>query len=167
VQALVEANSPRAADVLRSLIAYLRAAMPRLHDESPTLGNELALVRAYLELMQMRMPDRLAFDIRVEPELLALRFPPMALLTLVENAVRHGIDPGEEGGRIDVSAGREAAEVRLRVADTGVGMAEHAQPGTGLTNLRARVAAFFGPAARLELIEQAPHGLCAEIAWAP
>jgi len=163
VQALVESNSPRAADVLKSLIAYLRAAMPRLHDDQPTLANELALVRAYLELMQMRMPDRLQFSIDVAPALAGRRFPAMALLTLVENAVRHGIDPSEEGGRIDIGARTEHGTLRLSVADTGVGMDAHSTPGTGLSNLRARLQGFFGPGATLQLEERLPHGLRADI----
>jgi signal transduction histidine kinase len=163
VQALVEGNSPRAAEVLKSLIAYLRAAVPRLQEPEPTLGGELALVRAYLVLMQMRMPDRLAFELRVDESLHGLRLPAMALLTLVENAVRHGIDPGEAGGRIEVGARRDASGTRLWVADTGIGMARDAQPGTGLQNLRARLAASLGPGARLNLSEVAPHGVCAEI----
>ncbi|MFY9509870.1 MAG: histidine kinase, partial [Rubrivivax sp.] len=163
VQALVENNSPRAADVLKSLIAYLRAAMPRLHDGAPTLGNEIALVRAYLELMQMRMPDRLQFDVELDPALAQRRFPSMALLTLVENAVRHGIDPSEEGGRIEVGAAPQGAGLRLWVADTGVGMDPHAQPGTGLSNLRARLQGFFGSGATLQLEEMSPHGLRATI----
>jgi signal transduction histidine kinase len=164
VQALVESNSPRAADVLKSLIAYLRAAMPRLHEAAPTLGNEVALVRAYLELMQMRMPDRLRFTVDVDDTLLQRRFPPMALLTLVENAVRHGIDPAEDGGEITVAArADDATGLQLWVADTGVGLDPHAQPGTGLANLRARLQGFFGPGVTLQLHEQAPHGLRAEI----
>ena len=165
VQALVESNSPRAADVLKSLIAYLRAAMPRLHDQLPTLGNELALVQAYLELMQMRMPDRLSFTVAVDPTLHGARFPSMALLTLVENAVRHGIDPGEHGGHIEVGGAQDAEGVHVWVTDPGVGMADNAQPGTGLTNLRARIAAFFGPGAELRLSEHVPQGLRAEIHW--
>jgi signal transduction histidine kinase len=164
VQALVEAGSPRAADVLKSLIAYLRAAMPRLHDGPATLAQELTLVRAYLELMRMRMPDRLACSVDVDPALERLRFPPMALLTLVENAVRHGIDPAEDGGRIDVGARTEAdGGLRLWVADTGVGMSAKAEPGTGLQNLRERLEAQYGKAARLELTELQPHGLRVEI----
>ena len=165
VQALVESGSPRAAPVLASLIAYLRAALPRLQGAEATLGDELALVRAYLELMQMRMPDRLRFVIEVEPGLAGLRFPPMALLTLVENAVRHGIDPAEDGGAIEVGARTDSTSGarHLWVADSGVGLAQQAAPGTGLTNLRARLAAFYGPGAELRLSEQAPHGLKAEI----
>jgi LytS/YehU family sensor histidine kinase len=105
VQALVETGSPRAPKLLQSLTEYLRAAVPRLDGSANTLGQELELVRAYLELMQMRMPDRLAFALHVDPTVHVLSCPPMTLLTLVENAVQHGIDPSEEGGRIDVHAG--------------------------------------------------------------
>ena len=167
VQALVEGHSPRAADVLKSLIAYLRAAMPRLNEGDATLGNELALVRAYLELMQMRMPDRLAFDIDVAPGMHGHRFPSMALLTLVENAVRHGIDPSCEGGRIEVGGSPDGPGCRVWVADTGVGLSEQAAPGTGLDNLRARLQGQLGAGAALRLSENAPHGLRAEIVWTP
>jgi signal transduction histidine kinase len=167
VQALVETGSPRAPTVLRSLIAYLKASMPRLDNGDAQLGREIALVRAYLELMQLRMPDRMRFQVESDPALVAWPCPPMLLLTLVENAVRHGIDPSETGGLIAVSARRETVDgvdlVRLTVRDDGVGMNEAAQPGTGLRNLRERLAAFYGPAARLELTELEPHGLMAEI----
>jgi sensor histidine kinase YesM len=168
VQALVESGSPRAAPVLKSLIAYLRAAMPRLHGETATLGSEEALVRAYLELMLMRMPDRLQYELKVDPALRGLRFPPMALLTLVENAVRHGIDPTERGGRIEAGAARAAdGSVCVWVCDSGAGLAGSAQPGTGLTNLRERLRAFFGRDAQLLLSSAEPHGLRAEISFTP
>jgi LytS/YehU family sensor histidine kinase len=171
VQQLVESGSPRAAPVFRSLIAYLRAAMPQLHQAAPaTLGDEERLVRAYLELMLMRMPDRLAFTVEIEPALRTLPFPQMGLLTLVENAIRHGIDPSCDAGRIDVGAKREAggAGVHLWVVDTGAGLsAQSAGSGTGLRNLRERLQAFFGPAARVELSEQSPHGVRADIRVTP
>lgn len=164
VQELVESGSPRAVPVFRSLIAYLRAALPQLQQETATLGDEERLLRSYLELMLMRMPDRLTFQIDIAPELQRLRFPPMALLTLVENAIRHGIDPACAGGAIDIGARRLADNtVQVWVADTGVGMSETAGPGTGLSNLQHRLQAFFGPDARLDLSEQAPHGLRAEL----
>jgi len=166
VQALVESGSPQAAPVLKSLIAYLRAAMPRLHAEASTLANEIALVRSYLELMQMRMPDRLQFSIDVPADIAVREFLPMSVLTLVENAVRHGIDPGEGGGRIDISARHEAdGSIRVVVADSGAGMNPSALPGTGLTNLESRLRGFFGAAGRLELHEARPHGLSAEIVF--
>jgi sensor histidine kinase YesM len=152
--------------VLRSLIAYLKATMPRLDDGDTQLGREMGLVRSYLELMHLRMPDRLRFSVDADPALQGFPCPPMLLLTLVENAVRHGIDPSETGGTIVVTASRETRDgdhVRLAVRDDGVGMGESAVPGTGLANLRERLAAFYGGAARLELTEVVPHGLLAEI----
>ena len=122
VQALVDAGSPHASAVLRSLTAYLRAAVPLLHESAATIERELQLVRPYLELMQMRMPDRLQYAINVDPSALTVRCPPTTLLTLVENAVRHGIDPSEEGGRIDVDIARLGDRCVVRVTDTGAGL---------------------------------------------
>jgi sensor histidine kinase YesM len=164
VQELVESGSPRAGPVFRSLIEYLRAAMPRLQDGEATLADEERLVRAYLHLMQMRMPDRLAFSVEIDPAVSAMRFPPMALLTLVENAIRHGIDPSCDPGKVEVGARRAGKDaVQLWVADTGVGLSEHAGQGMGLVNLDARLRAFFGEGTRVELSEQAPHGVRADI----
>lgn len=164
VQELVESGSPRAVPLFRSLIAYLRAAMPQLQQDAATLGDEEKLVVAYLELMQMRMPDRLTWRVDLPAPLRTRRFPQMALLTLVENAIRHGIDPGEDGGHVEVGA-RETPEGSLHVwvADTGVGMSELAGEGTGLANLKARLKAYFGERARLDLSEQAPHGVRADL----
>jgi signal transduction histidine kinase len=168
VQQLVESGSPRAVPVFRSLIAYLRVAMPQLHRPVATLGDEERLVRAYLELMLMRMPDRLAFTVDIEPALRDVPFPPMALLTLVENAIRHGIDPGCDAGRIDVGARREAdGAIHLWVADTGVGISSEAGTGSGLRNLRERLQVFFGPGAGFTLSEQAPHGVRADLRVMP
>ncbi|OYT91492.1 MAG: sensor histidine kinase [Burkholderiales bacterium PBB3] len=160
VQTLVETGSPQAVPVFRSLIAYLRGAMQQLQQESASLADEERLVRSYLDIMAMRMPDRLRFSVDIDPALKDLRFPPMALLTLVENAVRHGIDPGMEGGEIAVGARPVGAEgVLIWVSDTGVGMSETASMGLGLNNLKERLKAVFGADAVLELSEQSPHGL--------
>jgi len=169
VQALVDSGSPRAAPVLKSLISYLRAAMPRLQDAGPSvLHDELELVRAYLDLMHLRMPDRLEVRIDIDPALLGLRFPPMALLTLVENAVRHGIDPSEQGGRIEVGGVLDGAAQRARlwVADTGVGLRSDYTAGIGLENARERLRGVFGADARLELQSQSPRGVRAELTFA-
>jgi signal transduction histidine kinase len=164
VRELVDSGSPQASTVLDSLIAYLRAAVPRLHEPATTMAQEISLVRAYLELMHMRMPDRLQFTLQVDKEAEGLRCPPTTLLTLVENAVRHGIDPGEEGGRIDVRVrvqdGRCVAEVR----DTGVGLAHSGDGlGTGLASLRERLQLVFGSDAKLRVSSLVPQGVCAEV----
>lgn len=160
VQALVETGSPRAAPVLENLIAYLQAAVPRLDEGEATLSQEMELVRAYLAVMQMRMPDRLSYDLLMEPGLEAQRCPPMTLLTLVENAVRHGIDPSEEGGRIEVSARRVGQRCLLQVLDTGVGLgASGSGMGTGLKGLRERLTLFFGGDVSMQLHAVQAHGL--------
>jgi hypothetical protein len=164
VQALVEAGSPKAAEVLRSLVAYLRAAVPRLHDPVTTLGQELDLVRAYLELMRMRMPDRIEFELSVNEAARNLRCPPMTLLTLVENAVRHGLDPSEEGGRIDIDVRLAEGRCWIRVADSGVGLqAADRGLGTGLAALRERLALVFGDTAKLVIRAREPKGVVAEL----
>ena len=122
VQALVDAGSPQAAAVLRSLVAYLRAAVPRINEPVTTIGQELQLVQAYLELMHMRMPDRLRFTVHAEPSTLSLRCPPMTILTLVENSVRHGIDPSEVGGTIEIRVERRHDRCLVSVIDSGVGL---------------------------------------------
>jgi len=164
VQALVDARSPHASAVLRSLIAYLRAAVPQLNDPAATMERELQLVRPYLELMQMRIPDRLQYAINVEPSTLAVRCPPTTLLTLVENAVRHGIDPSEEGGRIDVDIERLGERCVLRVRDTGAGLRQSGNGlGTGLTTLRERLQLMFGDAAELRVLSGAARGVTVEV----
>jgi signal transduction histidine kinase len=164
VQALVDAGSPHASAVLRSLTAYLRAAVPLLHEPAATIERELQLVQPYLELMQMRMPDRLQYAMHVDSSVLKVRCPPTTLLTLVENAVRHGIDPTEEGGRIDIHIERRGTRCVIRVTDTGAGLHQSASGlGTGLTTLRERLQLIFGDAAQLRLIAGAPRGAVVEI----
>ena len=164
VQALVDAGSPHASAVLRSLTAYLRAAVPLLHESAATIEREMQLVRPYLELMQMRMPDRLQYAMHVDPSALKVRCPPTTLLTLVENAVRHGIDPSEEGGRIDVEIARRGERCVIRVTDTGAGLQRSANSlGTGLTTLGERLQLIFGDAAHLRLTPNSPRGVIVEI----
>jgi LytS/YehU family sensor histidine kinase len=150
VQALVDAGSPRASPVLRNLIQYLRAAVPLLHEPVATIERELQLVRPCLELMQMRMPDRLQYAMNVDPSVLQVRCPPTTLLTLVENAVRHGIDSSDEGGRIEIEIEPRRDRRVVRVTDTGAGVHQSANGlGTGLTTLRERLQLIFGDAAQL------------------
>ena len=157
IRALVNAGSPRAVQVMDSLIAYLRASVPRLQQAEGTVGQELDLVRAYLELMQMRMPDRLHYSVECDSDALGMRCPPMALLTLVENAIRHGIDPAEDGGRIDVRVRIEEGRCVAIVADTGVGLRHSGTGGSGLATLRERMKLAFGDA-QLRLASHEPRG---------
>ena len=170
VRELVDSGSSQASQVLGSLIAYLRAAVPSLNDAASTLRQELDLVRAYLELMHMRMPDRLQFSIKIDDAAMRIKCPPMSLLTLVENAVRHGVDPSEEGGQIDVTVRLQDERCIALVTDTGVGLEQGRQAnhgsqglGTGLANLRERLQLIFSGDAQLNLSALAPHGFSAEI----
>lgn len=174
VQALVEAGSPQAPVVLRHLATYLRAAVPRLDDASTTLRQELGLTRAYLELMHMRMPDRLRFTVKAAEDSLDVECPPMAILTLVENAVRHGIDPCEDGGEIEVAVSRAGAWCQIRVRDTGVGLRPTGtceglpgsnDQGTGLATLRERLRLAYRGEAHLRIRATEPHGTCAELVF--
>lgn len=164
IRELVDSGSAQASAVLGSLIAYLRAAVPRLHEPATTFEQELELVRAYLEVMHMRIPDRLQFTVHADETTLALPCPPMALLTLVENAVRHGIDPSEDGGRIEVRVVVRNGRCHAQVVDTGVGLIHVGDGlGTGLANLRERLQLIYGSDAQLRLGQLIPHGVCAEL----
>jgi hypothetical protein len=164
VRELVDSGSPQATKVLDHLITYLRAAVPRLHDPSSTIEQETQLVRSYLELMHLRMPDRLKFGMEIDEAALQMRCPPTTLLTLVENAVRHGIDPSEEGGRIDVSVVVRDGKCIGEVRDTGVGLARNGQGlGTGLESLRERLKLAFGGQGQLRISSLVPSGVSAQV----
>ena len=146
---------------------YLAAALPGLRQAETPLARELELVRAFLALHQRRIgPQRLTLRYEIAPGLDDVVVPSTCLLTLAENAIKHGIGPQVEGGQICVRAGPdpdEAGLLRLEVADTGAGMGESSGGGTGLVTLRARLAAAHGPAARLSLHLNQPRGLIARV----
>nr|WP_295769526.1 histidine kinase [Rhodoferax sp.] len=170
VQALNEVDPPAASQMVGHLIQYLRASLPKMRESSSTAGQELDLVRAYLNILQMRMGSRLEFSITAADDLLACAFPPMMLPSLVENAIKHGLEPQRDGGRIDIVFARvprsEGQYLQVTVTDTGRGLP--AQPttmggGVGLTNLRERLAALYGVRGRFTLASHAPHGAVATI----
>lgn len=164
VHALIAFDSPRASQVLESLVAYLRAAVPKLNTGRGTFGEELELVRAYLDLMQLRMPDRLQVAWRLEPDLEELRCPALTLLTLVENAVRHGIDRTENGGTVVISIREDGNFCHIQVGDDGVGLAPVRQGlGTGLAALRERLQLAFDNSATVALRSDTPRGTIAEV----
>ncbi len=158
VQALTEIDPPAANTLVGHLIDYLRAALPKMRQSSSTVGQELDRARAYLNILKMRMGERLSFDIVCEDALRDLPFPPMMLPTLVENAIKHGLEPKREGGHIAIEVGRTQADeedrLQLKVRDNGAGLSEQeTQGGTGvgLSNLRERLLGLFAGRARFEL----------------
>ena len=158
VDYLIETDPARASVMQKTLITYLRAALPQMRQASSTLGRELKLIRAYLELLKLRIEERLDFDIRVSPELESAVFPPMVLQTLVENAIKHGIEPKPQGGRISVLAEVVDGQLRVDVVDTGVGLPNGdifgntgGGAGLGLDNIRNRLALLYPGTSRMEL----------------
>jgi len=163
VQALTEVDPARANEMTGHLIQYLRNALPKMRESVSTIGQEIELARAYLSILQMRMGERLAFTIAVPAELESLPFPPLMLPSLVENAIKHGLEPQREGGAVHITAVREGERLRLSVADTGRGFSDAPGAGVGLANIRERLAALYGDAARLTLEANSPRGVVATI----
>ncbi len=163
VQALTEVDPQQANAMTGHLINYLRNALPKMRESVSTVGQEVELVRAYLNILQMRMGKRLSFTIDVPPELMEAPFPPLMLPSLVENAIKHGLEPQREGGEVVISAALVDGKIVMKVADTGRGFADTPGTGVGLTNIRERLAALYGEAARLTLVAQEPRGVVASI----
>jgi len=164
VQHLVETDPPAASRMLENLIRYLRCAMPQMREAATNLGREVDMASAFLEIQHVRMGSRLAFAIDVPTTLRERPFPPMMLISLVENAIKHGVDPCCDCGSITIRAEEAEGRLRVSVADTGEGIQPHANGGgVGLANIRERLKALYGPEARLRLEENAPRGVVASI----
>ena len=163
VRALYKRDPERGRRMLDRFLDYLEAALPQVRQADTTLEQELELARAYLDIQQIRIGGRLAFTIEVPADLARLRFPPLMLLTLVENAIKHGIAPQTEGGAIGIVARADERRLRIEVRDTGAGLSQVAGSGMGLANVRARLAALFGAGARLVIEPNAPRGVVAAI----
>jgi signal transduction histidine kinase len=164
VQRLFETAPESGERLLENLKVYLRAALPQMRGTGSTLAGEAELARAYLEVLGARMGARLRFAVDVPADLADHAFPPMMLITLVENAVKHGIHPSPDGGTVRVQARGHGARLIVEVADTGAGFTGSFGKGVGLANIRARLTALFGEAAELSLHGNEPSGVVASIA---
>jgi sensor histidine kinase YesM len=165
VRTLAQSDRAAAVEMLDNLMRYLAAALPKLRQDDSSLGEEMQLVDAYLSLFRVRMGTRLSFVVALPPDLASLRVPTMMLLTLVENALKHGINPAIEGGFIRVSATRSGSSLIIKVADSGSGISEqHVHgTGTGLANVRLRLMMQYGETAILSLARAEPRGVVAAI----
>jgi len=157
---LIEVDPPRASRMQRNLIALLRASMPAMREKATNLGRELEVVRPYLEILKVRMEERLQAQVDVPEGLYSADFPPMMLQSLVENAIKHGLEPKADGGSLTVSAEVAHGKLQVSVADTGVGFARAATAGTGtgLSSIRERLKLIYGDAAELRITANAPTG---------
>lgn len=177
---LIQVDPVKASQMQKNLIALLRAAMPHLrespHQSLGSLGQELNMVRPYLEIQKIRMEERLDSQIDVPQGLLSAELPPMMLQTLVENAIKHGIEPQPEGGSLKVHAEVRDGQLEIVVSDTGVGLnapgtqapnmaapSANVHSGTGLQNIRERLQLHYGLQAQLELRPNTPQGALARL----
>lgn len=157
VQQLAERGSPKAAALTAHLIDFLRASMAQMRNETDTLQQDFALVASYLEVMQARLGERLSFTMDLPAPLAGVAMPGMMLLTLVENAIKHGIEPSLRGGAIHVSAQQLGSSIHVSVRDTGVGLADLPGAGEGLDNVRKRLQLIYPQGASLS-VSNAPEG---------
>ncbi len=161
---LIEVDPPTASKMQKNLIALLRASMPTMREANATatrdLGRELAVIRPYLEILKMRMEERLQTEIDVPEGLMSAEFPPMMIQGLVENAIKHGLEPKAEGGKLTVKAEILHGKLAVTVADTGLGFGRAATSGTGvgLANIRERLQLLHGAKASVTVTENQPTG---------
>ena len=163
VRRLYQTDPPRGRETLSGFIHYLRASLPQMRQRETTLGQELDLIVAYLDVLRVRMGERLKVMIDVDPVLRSRRLPPLSLATLVENAIKHGLASLPEGGTIEIRAWLDGDRLKVRVADTGVGLNASGGSGMGLANLRVRLRGLYGDDAALRLQPNAPQGLAATL----
>jgi|KBSMisStandDraft_5_1062788.scaffolds.fasta_scaffold30171_3 hypothetical protein len=160
---LILTDPSRASQMQKNLIALLRASMPSMRESTPmahNLGREMAVIRPYLEILKVRMEERLQTDIQVPEGLLSAEFPSMMIQSLVENAIKHGLEPKAEGGRLTVKAEIVHGKLAVTVADTGLGFGKAATAGTGvgLANIRERIKLLYGDRASMTVADNTPSG---------
>ncbi|MFP5390577.1 MAG: sensor histidine kinase [Gammaproteobacteria bacterium] len=167
VEYLIETNPPRASAMQHSLIQYLRAVLPQMRDNAvvTNLGREADMVQAYLNLLKMRMEERLEVDMNIPEFLRGAAFPPMMLQSMVENAIKHGLECKPEGGKLRIVADVVGAKLRVTVTDNGVGFGVVPSNGTGLglPTIRERLKLLHGDQAQLHIAANSPTGVIATI----
>lgn len=161
VSSLIDSDPALSKKLLERLNDWLRIALVRTRSDNATLGDELEMLENYLQILKIRFGERLRWDVQVQGEMRDMKFPPMLLQPLVENAVRHGIEPKIGGGEILLRAVLSETQLRIEVSDTGVGLLNKDSAGTGLANVRARLAALFGERGRLMLESNVNGGVTA------
>ncbi|MBT9594587.1 MAG: histidine kinase [Vitreoscilla sp.] len=172
VVGLIDADPARARRMLESFIDYLRSSLGSLRQQNHTLGQEMALVDAYLRVLALRMEERLRVHLEVPAELMGVCLPAVLVQPLVENAIHHGLEPKVDGGQVTVRAHTTGRALLIEVIDDGLGLPPadtlppaHHRPGTGaaLANIRERLAAAYGSAAGLELLPRPDGGVLARL----
>jgi signal transduction histidine kinase len=165
LRALIAADPPRALAMLDHLNEFLRATLAAARKDRSTLGDEFALLRDYLEIVRIRMGARLEFDLALPAELAGAALPPMLVQPLVENAIKHGLEPKLDGGVVSVRARAADGQLQLSVSDNGLGLGAAAGDGarSGIDQVRKRLQSVHGDSARLELAERSGGGVTATL----
>ncbi len=163
VLSLIDRDPVKGKSMLTDLIHYLRTSLSRTLPDTTTLDQEIDIIRAYLNIQKVRMGERLHFTIEVPDTARLHPFPPMLLQPLVENAVKHGLEPQMDGGEIIIKAVEEDSLLRIEVMDTGPGFSSFKKTGVGIANVRERIQLLYGEKGRLIVEENKPHGLRAAI----
>jgi hypothetical protein len=163
VQSAIDQDPEIGKQMLSHLIRYLRGTLTRSRSAHYTLTAERELIESLLSIASIRLGARLRSRVGISDTLGKASLPPLLLQPLVENAIKHGIEPAIDGGEIQVDAAREGDELVLRVTDTGVGMGAAGPEGVGLSNVRARLAALYGDRGRLTLQRHPVRGVVAEL----
>ena len=163
-QLLTRTDPARADEMLGNLIMYLRHSLPRTEDSLSTIGDELERAQAYLDILKIRMGSRLSLQVEVPQPLRSVLFPTMMLQTLVENAIKHGLEPKSGGGTVWILARAHDSSVSVTVADDGRGFsAEGGGTGIGLRNVRERLRLAYGSTAAFAIVANFPSGVAATI----
>jgi len=162
-QSVIESDPTTAKVILEHLNQYLRVSLGRTRRASSTLADEVGVVSALLAISALRLGNRLRYSICVPEALKAAQLPPLLLQPLVENALKHGIEPAVNGGEVRVEARQEKDSLCLRVTDTGVGLDASSPEGVGLANVRGRLSSLYGDRGRLAIYSNEPHGVVADI----
>ena len=163
VLSLLDTNPNKGKSMLVDFIQYLRASLTKIREEKATLGQEMEMIRAYLSIFKVRMGHRLKYKIDLPEHLEAISFPPMLIQPLVENAIKHGLEPKVDGGEILIRGIEKDGILRLEIVDTGMGFKAERESGMGLSNIRERLFSLYGNKGRLILEENSPQGLKATI----
>jgi Histidine kinase len=163
IHSLIKDDPAAASRVLEQLNAYLRTSLRRTRQPTSTVGDELELVEILLAIAAVRLGSRLEYTVAAPDELRSAPLPPLLLQPLVENAVRHGIEPAVSGGQIRIAVTLKDDALELTVNDTGVGLNAEAPKGVGLANVRARLESLYGTRGRLEFYAGVPRGVTAKL----
>jgi sensor histidine kinase YesM len=163
VLSLLDNNPQKGKSMLVDLIQYLRASLSKIRKAQATLGQEMEMIAAYLNIFKVRMGARLNYKIDLPQNLKSISIPPMLIQPLVENAIKHGLEPRIDGGEIRIGGELKDGLLRLEVVDTGGGFEENAQGGLGLSSIRERLQSLYGAKGRLILEPIQPHGVKAVI----